>query len=345
MKPKWIGIGMVICIVTFLSLYWMEKKDESSATVQELPIHYFKEEPYIPLQSMINYLQGSFHYDKVNRQLTMRVDHNSYELTEKIPVVVKNGEYIPFQRDNILYQNHQVYVPIDFMETVLNREVTLRADHAEVVPSALATSIDSVTAKKEMITINEVKSKFSELSTPIHGAKADTYSSHLPGARRWYRNDFHEGLDWYGYSSGITISKKTPVYAMGDGKVVRVDHDYKGYTSEMQREADLAICQTIGHTPQYILDKLRGRQVWIQYENGVQARFAHLSTVSNSLQVGDEVSNKTLIGLVGNSGTSGEVKQDQSETHLHVDLLVYNHLFWKGLTQEQVKEVITTAFK
>src|SRR5690606_16540238 len=117
-----------------------------------------------------------------------------------------------------------------------------------------------------------------------------TKDSSLPGAPRTYRKGVHEGIDWYGGdTTGVTITKKTPVHAIADGVVVRADHDYQEMTTTERNKLLALGKQNDGQTPQYVLDKVRGRSVWIQHDRGVMARYVHLDRISPNIQVGKKI--------------------------------------------------------
>lgn len=67
----------------------------------------------------------------------------------------------------------------------------------------------------------------------------------------------------------------TPVYAVGDGKVVAIG----------KRGA-------------------AGNTVVLQHDNGLQTYYAHLSSFAKGLKVGDKVARRVLIGAVGSTGRS-----------------------------------------
>ncbi|MEO2006788.1 MAG: M23 family metallopeptidase [Candidatus Poribacteria bacterium] len=149
-----------------------------------------------------------------------------------------------------------------------------------------------------------------------------------PGDPRPYRHGVHQGTDFYGVEMG------SGVYPVATGLVVRADTEYTRMTPEY-RSAILARCREVGATPgelgagadpKYgdILDKLRGRQVWIYHgDTGtglpVLSVYAHLSDVA-SVNLGEYVSSDRQIGAVGNSGTSDE--GDDGGAHLHLEVYV-----------------------
>lgn len=178
------------------------------------------------------------------------------------------------------------------------------------------------------------------LSSPIQGAVITNKDSHLPNAPRPYRNGTHEGLDYYNGYCSITIAVGTPVVAAAEGEVIRIDHDYIELTKE-DRDEILSVSAGQKTTPKEILDKLRGRQVWIDHNNGIITRYAHLDAVSDELQVGDRVAANQYIGQVGNSGTSEAVKGNRDGAHLHFEIWVEENHFGKGLKPSEIRTILS----
>ncbi len=176
------------------------------------------------------------------------------------------------------------------------------------------------------------------LSHPIPEAKVTTRDSQLPGAPRPYRNGTHQGLDYYSGFCGVQVSFGDPVYAAAEGTIYRIDHDYhEPGTSE--RQEILAIAHSEQDTPEDILDKLRGRQVWVEHQNGIISRYAHLHEVKENLEVGDQVEAGDLIGTVGNSGTSDGARGNTRNPHLHFEIWVGDYYLGQGLTPNEVRKI------
>ncbi|TYR79894.1 M23 family metallopeptidase [Priestia megaterium] len=328
---KWIlAMGLIICLIIVGAIVKINNEIR-------LPYVYIDGTPYIDVTEP----SLSYHavYDEIDRQLHLAVRDNLYIFTEGITVAQINEKFVPLKKNDFLTKNRNSYVTAEFLLKNEPKLFTKKPAYLLAKKQEAKEEIIEVAAAKQF-TVEEVSQYFQTLRSPLKGAKADIFPSHIPGAPRTYRYGFHEGLDWYTYSAGTDVNRRTPVYAMGEGTVVRVDHEYKPYESERERKKDLAYCKTVQRTPQYILDKLRGRQVWVQFDNGMQARFAHLDLVSERLKVGSRVTEDTQVGYVGNSGTSGEVKKDDTELHLHVDLLIKGVLFWKGLSKEEIQHVV-----
>ena len=150
----------------------------------------------------------------------------------------------------------------------------------------------------------------------------------LPNSPREYRAGYHEGVDF-------PLSMDMAVYAAKAGVIVRIDRNYVEWS-----DADLIAAQDaayrLGYTPPETLDKLRGRQVWIDHGDGVVTRYAHLASVE-PISVGSYVTQGTLIGTVGNSGL-------KAGPHLHIEIRVGEDYLGEGLSGDALLRVLHRAF-
>ena len=151
----------------------------------------------------------------------------------------------------------------------------------------------------------------------------------LPGSPRAYRGGTHEGID-------LRAPYGMPVRAARDGVIVRIDREYTEWTFEA-RVAALARALEAGGTPPAVLDRIRGRQVWIDHGDGVVTRYAHLSSVAE-LAVGDRVTAGTVIGAVGASGLP------EGGPHLHFEIRVRDGYLGEGLSPSQVRDAVSRVF-
>jgi len=150
----------------------------------------------------------------------------------------------------------------------------------------------------------------------------------LPGSPREYRGGFHEGID-FPLASGM------PVAAAKAGKIVRIDSGYIEWSVEDQLKSEDDAFH-LGFTPDATLDKLRGRQVWIDHGHGVITRYAHLQSVE-ALSVGEIVEQGVVIGRVGNSGT-------KAGPHLHIEIRVGEGYLGDGLSRDALIRALRRAF-
>jgi len=165
---------------------------------------------------------------------------------------------------------------------------------------------------------------------PIEGADAPDDPRLMPGAARDYRAGIHEGVDFAAPSS-------TPVVAAAGGKVLRADTSFLDWTREQQ---DIALYEalTLGYTPAATLDRIRGRQVWIDHGKGVVTRYAHLSAVE-PLSVGQIVEAGTPIGAVGSSG------YPQGGPHLHFEVRIGDDYYGDGLSGDALTRAVWRLFR
>jgi murein DD-endopeptidase MepM/ murein hydrolase activator NlpD len=292
----------------------LEKRGKDYRSLSEL----LKEWKY---EVNINSLDGEIELIKGKVRVT---------LYQETPVLKVNGEFAPLSKPPLKENNEFWLAPetVKEVERVINDQSKIKQ-----IP-ALAT---------QRVPVKEMIKYLSFLEVPIKGAHVSTKESQLPGAPRTYRNGYHEGTDWYDYTTGVKITKKTPVYSIADGVVVRVDHDYKELTDE-ERNRLLKLSSIYDRTPEYALDKLRGRSVWVQCDKGVLARYAHLDRVNEDLKVGDRIKQGDYIGNVGNSGTSDGVLGNSEGLHLHLDLLIYGEWFWENYTMKERRRILENIF-
>ena len=165
---------------------------------------------------------------------------------------------------------------------------------------------------------------------PIEGADIPQDPELLPGAPRDYRGGIHEGIDF-------PAPAGTPVLAAASGTVARVDVSFLDWNREQQ---DIALYEaiTLGYTPAATLDRIRGRQVWIDHGKGLITRYAHLSAVE-PLIVGQRIEAGALIGEVGSSG------YPQGGPHLHFEVRLGDDFYGDGLSGDLLVRAVSRLFR
>jgi len=165
---------------------------------------------------------------------------------------------------------------------------------------------------------------------PIEGGDIPDDPELLPGAPRDYRGGIHEGIDF-------PAPNGTPVLAAASGIVARVDQSFLDWNREQQ---DIALDEalTLGYTPAATLDRIRGRQVWIDHGKGLITRYAHLSAVQ-PLVVGQTIEAGALIGEVGSSG------YPQGGPHLHFEVRVGDEFYGESLTGDVLVRAVSRLFR
>ena len=179
--------------------------------------------------------------------------------------------------------------------------------------------------------------------SPVPGATFSSRAAHRAGARRAYRNGYHEDFDFYDGVVSVPIDYGTPVAASADGMMMRADHDYTELTpEELQALLDDAAARPT--TPRATLEKLRGRQVWLAHPGGFISRYAHLSAVPE-LEVGQTVVQGQTVGLAGNSGTSEGAAGTREDAHPHYELWRGEETYLgEGLTPDEIYPLVAQVF-
>ena len=168
------------------------------------------------------------------------------------------------------------------------------------------------------------------LLIPIDGAEIATDPELLPNSSREYRAGWHEGIDF-------PTDRGTPVRAAAAGIVVRVDRDFVEWDAA-EANAALEAAIALGYTPEETLDRIRGRQVWIDHGRRVMTRYAHLESVAD-LRVGESVARGQIIGAVGSSGF------EEGGPHLHFEVRVGEDYLGDWLEGDALVRVITRSFE
>jgi murein DD-endopeptidase MepM/ murein hydrolase activator NlpD len=178
---------------------------------------------------------------------------------------------------------------------------------------------------------------------PIGGACLPSREDFMPNAPREYRSGIHEGVDFYDGYNCVAIPRGTPVLAAKTGVVIRADHGYQDITVE-EMDALLARTEQQGYTDPASLDRLRGRQVWVDHGDGIATRYAHLLDVEEGITEGMVVEAGQVLGYVGNSGTPEGVTDPNLENHLHFELRVGPGYLGQGLSLAGTRRLYEKAF-
>lgn len=178
---------------------------------------------------------------------------------------------------------------------------------------------------------------------PIEGACLPSKDDFMPNAPREYRLGIHEGIDFYDGYNCVTMGRGTPVLAAKTGVVIRADHDYQDIAAE-EMDALLARSQQQGFTDPAALDRLRGRQVWLDHGNGIVTRYAHLLAVEEAIEEGMVVEAGQQVGYVGNSGTPEGITDPNLENHLHFEIRVGPTYLGQGLSPAETRRLCEKAF-
>ncbi len=185
--------------------------------------------------------------------------------------------------------------------------------------------------------------RVTSFSYPIRGACLPDGDSLMPGAPRDYRRAIHEGIDFYDSDNCVSIGLQTEVVAAQEGIVVRADWTYQELTSQTLAEFKTLVDETAGQSPA-AADAFRGRQVWIEHQDGTVTRYAHLAAIAESIVIGVVVGRGDLVGFVGESGTPESVTDPGVQVHLHFEIRAGEGYLGQGLSPDGVRGLYLQAF-
>jgi murein DD-endopeptidase MepM/ murein hydrolase activator NlpD len=180
-------------------------------------------------------------------------------------------------------------------------------------------------------------------TVPVEGATISSRPNHWPGAPRAYRNGTHEGFDFYGGTVAVAVEYGTPIRAVATGTVIRSDLDYVEMTLDEYNQV-IEVSKRSLNTPPEMLDKLRGRQVWVEHVGGYVSRYAHLAAIPSTLAVGAKVKQGDIVGETGNSGTLEAANKTQDDPHPHVEIWKGDDYLGHNLETQQIFELAKQVF-
>lgn len=177
---------------------------------------------------------------------------------------------------------------------------------------------------------------------PVANGLLPGKQSLMPGAPRDYRGGIHQGIDVYYKSDTGIITCGEPVLNSAQGWVIRADSDWKEMS---EREYNLDTERLKKELDETLLDRLRGRQVWIRTADGITVRYCHLNSVAPGIIPGIRVSPGVVIGQVGNTGTGDGARVTGRNCHLHLEVWMPGGKFLgQGLSDRETRELWSTLF-
>jgi murein DD-endopeptidase MepM/ murein hydrolase activator NlpD len=305
-------------------------------------------------------------YSPDDRTIQMTFGNNRYSMMVGASQISRNGIHLPLDASPIVDEaSGDILLPLSVWQMLFGLESKAEPTVESTPDDAAKDAVTTFAVMESLMPLEQqfgspvfrekpqldLKSATAEqlieymsfIDSPVAEAKLSERDNHLPGAPRTYRNGTHEGLDYYAEYTGIPIDRLTNVLSVADGIVVRVDSEYQEM-SVAERNDLLDTAAKAPQTPVYILDKMRGRSIWVQYERGLLVRYAHLGSVHPDLKIGAKVARGQVLGTVGNSGTDQGALGLDGDLHLHMDMLLYGELFWQYLPKADVRTVLTNIF-
>jgi murein DD-endopeptidase MepM/ murein hydrolase activator NlpD len=182
------------------------------------------------------------------------------------------------------------------------------------------------------------------LILPIAGQSLPGHPGVYPGARRLYRYGVHNGLDMFNQpGSKIQVITGTPVRAVCDGRITRIDLNYKDMNYATYNRV-IRECFAAHQTSPKNADLLRGCQVWVDSGNGLITKYAHLLSANNKLRVNNAVKQGDIIGYVGVSGTGENLPGRARYPHLHFEIWLDNKYLGYGLNPAETVSLFEDIF-
>lgn len=224
------------------------------------------------------------------------------------------------ERDNNLYRTYFETNPIPIEQRKagfggVNRYKSLEGFENSALVIATARNLDILTKQivvqsKSLDEITELaknKEKLLSAIPAIQPVKSEDMNRMASGYG--YRNDPFTKAKKFHYGMDFSAPRGTPIYASGDGKVVRADNRVSGY----------------------------GNHVVIDHGYGYKSLYAHMYKFN--VRVGQKVQRGDIIGFVGNSGRS-------SGPHLHYEVLKDDervnpmNFYYGSLSSEEFDEML-----
>jgi hypothetical protein len=152
---------------------------------------------------------------------------------------------------------------------------------------------------------------------PLPGACLPQKPKHLPGYPRDYRRGVNQGFIFTNGDACVPVVYGAGVVADQGGRILKAEQNYKELTPA--RFSALLEAVADGATPEE-MDKLRGREIWIEHPDGRISVYAHLAGIRPGLREGDLVKKGEWIGYLGNSGTQAAVNGSHEGARLLLEV-------------------------
>lgn len=177
---------------------------------------------------------------------------------------------------------------------------------------------------------------------PVPGARLPRSDANLPSAPRPYRNGVSQGFDFVDGDLDVPLPYGAAVIAAAPAQVIRAD---TGYFELSPESWERLLDDVADGASEEELDRLRGRQVWLQTADGTVLRYGHLSRVAGGVSVGRSVYRGQVVGYVGNSGTDAGVAGGEDRPRLRFEVWPEEGAYFgAGLTPEQVRLEAASRF-
>ena len=79
-------------------------------------------------------------------------------------------------------------------------------------------------------------------------------------------------------------------------------------------------------------------------DDGLVARYAHLSEIAWDIEEGTAVAAGQQIGLIGNTGSPASINSETEDAHLHLELWLDDIYFGQFLRPIEIRELLEQRF-
>lgn len=158
---------------------------------------------------------------------------------------------------------------------------------------------------------------------PIAGATFPLAARHLPGGAGDDPSALPDTFEFVDGVAGRPLPPGTEVVSVAAGVVVQLERTQERLTAE-EREFLAEQVRQGGSAREQAIDRLRGRQVWVEHEDGYISRYSELSAVDDSLKIGQQVGAGDVLGRIGEmppSPDSGQQPDSVAPPRLRFELL------------------------
>jgi murein DD-endopeptidase MepM/ murein hydrolase activator NlpD len=128
------------------------------------------------------------------------------------------------------------------------------------------------------------------------------------------------------------------------GRAATVGRLDRAYAEPSEAEWEALLGAVADGADEDQLDRLRGRQVWLEDDEGRTYRYAHLSAIEPDLRVGQRVARGQVIARAGNSGTDDGVQGGRGGVRLHFEIWEDGAFLGDGLEPAAVRAEAAARF-
>jgi murein DD-endopeptidase MepM/ murein hydrolase activator NlpD len=175
---------------------------------------------------------------------------------------------------------------------------------------------------------------------PIPGGAIPSDAGALPAGPQGAQSR-REGFLILPENAGVPFSAGSPVIAVADGVIIRADANYREVDVLAWERFNRALDSSEADAAR---DRLLGRQLWLQLDDGRVVRYGHLAALRPGIAVGTRVERGMVIATAGNSGTLDAAAGRSSGVRLHLEIREGESFMGQGMSTEAVRTLARATF-